>query len=69
MSIKGKRVAFLGAGNMGEALIKGLTQAGLVPATAISASDARADRLADIAKQYGIQHVKDNVARWTAASS
>ncbi len=62
MSIKGKRVAFLGAGNMGEALIKGLTQAGLVPATAISASDARADRLADIAKQYGIQHVKDNVA-------
>ena len=31
MSIKGKRVAFLGAGNMGEALIKGLTQTGLVP--------------------------------------
>ncbi len=62
MSIKGKRVAFLGAGNMGEALIKGLTQTGLVPAKTISASDARADRLADIAKQYGIQHVKDNVA-------
>ena len=62
MSIKGKRVAFLGAGNMGEALIKGLTQTGLVPAKAISASDARADRLADIAKQYSIQHVKDNVA-------
>ena len=62
MSIKGKRVAFLGAGNMGEALIKGLTQTGLVPAKIISASDARADRLADIAKQYGIQHVKDNVA-------
>ena len=41
MSIKGRRVAFLGAGNMGEALIKGLAQAGLVPAGAISASDPR----------------------------
>ena len=38
MSIKGKRVAFLGAGNMGEALIKGLTQGGLVPAGSISAA-------------------------------
>ena len=45
MSIKGKRVAFLGAGNMGEALIKGLTQTGLVPAGSITASDPRADHL------------------------
>ena len=57
MSIKGRRVAFLGAGNMGEALIKGLAQAGLVPAGAISASDPRGDHLAQVAKRYGIRVV------------
>ena len=62
MSIKGKRVAFLGAGNMGEALIKGLAQAGLVPAGAISASDPRADHLEQVAKRYGIRAVADNTA-------
>ena len=62
MSIKGKRVAFLGAGNMGEALIKGLAQAGLVPAGAISASDPRGDHLVQVAKRYGIRAVADNTA-------
>ena len=62
MSIKGKRVAFLGAGNMGEALIKGLAQAGLVPAGSISASDPRADHLAQVAHRYGIRAVADNSA-------
>jgi len=60
VSIKGKRVAFLGAGNMGEALIKGLTQAGLVPAGSIAASDPRGEHLAEIARRYGIQAVADN---------
>jgi len=45
VSIKDKRVGFLGAGNMGEAIIKGLLQTGLVPASAIAATDVRADRL------------------------
>jgi pyrroline-5-carboxylate reductase len=62
VSIKGKRVAFLGAGNMGEALIKGLAQAGLVPAGAISASDPRGDHLVQVAKRYGIRAVADNTA-------
>ena len=62
MSIKGKRVAFLGAGNMGEALIKGLAQAGLVPTGSISASDPRADHLAQVAHRYGIRAVADNSA-------
>ena len=34
MTIKGKKVGFVGAGNMGEALIKGLLAASLVPAEA-----------------------------------
>jgi pyrroline-5-carboxylate reductase len=62
VSIKGKRVAFLGAGNMGEALIKGLTQAGLVPTGSITASDPRADHLGQIAKRYGIKAIADNAA-------
>ena len=60
MSIKGKRVGFLGAGNMGEAMIKGLLQAGLVPVTDVAATDARPDRLAEIARQYGIRPVASN---------
>ena len=55
MSIKDKKVGFLGAGNMGEALIKGLLQTGLVPAASIAATDVRADRLQQLVKQYGIR--------------
>ena len=62
MSIKGRRVAFLGAGNMGEALIKGLTQTGLVPAGSITASDPRADHLGQVAKRHGIRAMADNAA-------
>lgn len=60
MSIKGKRLGFLGAGNMGEALIKGVLQAGLLPAASITASDAKAERLAQITRAYGIRGTADN---------
>jgi pyrroline-5-carboxylate reductase len=62
MTIKEKTVGFLGAGNMGEAMIKGLTQVGLVPAASIAATDARPDRLDQIARQYGIRASADNRA-------
>lgn len=45
---------------MGEAMIKGLLQAGLVPAEAIAATDVRADHLGQIAGRYGIRAVADN---------
>jgi pyrroline-5-carboxylate reductase len=60
MSIKGKRVGFLGSGNMGEALIRGLVQAGLVEPASIAASDVRRDRLAQMERQYGIRTTPDN---------
>jgi len=60
VSIKDKRVGFLGAGNMGEAIIKGLLQTGLVPASAIAATDVRADRLQQLASQYGIGAASSN---------
>ncbi len=62
MTIKEKKVGFLGAGNMGEAMIKGLTQVGLVPAASIAATDARPDRLDQIARQYGIRGSANNRA-------
>jgi pyrroline-5-carboxylate reductase len=61
MSVKGKRIGFLGCGNMGEALVKGLVQANVVPATALMVSDTRADRLADLDRRYGVRVAKDNV--------
>jgi pyrroline-5-carboxylate reductase len=60
VSIKDKKVGFLGSGNMGEAIIKGLLQTGLVPATSITATDVRADRLEQMAKQYGVRAAASN---------
>jgi pyrroline-5-carboxylate reductase len=62
MSVKGKRVGFIGSGNMGEALIKGLLEATVVPADAIYASDVRTERLKELDRVYGIQVVPDNEA-------
>ena len=62
MSIKGKKVGFLGAGNMGEAIIKGLLRTGLVPAPGIGATDVRPERLGQVAREYGIRAAPDNAA-------
>jgi pyrroline-5-carboxylate reductase len=61
VSVKGKRIGFLGCGNMGEALVKGLVEASVVSAGALMASDTRTDRLADLDRRYGIRVAKDNV--------
>jgi len=60
MTIKGKKVGFVGAGNMGEALIKGLTEANLVPPEAIYATDVRLERMRELDRQYGIQVASNN---------
>src|SRR5687767_2324556 len=60
MALKDKRVGFLGSGNMGEALIKGLVAAHAVEARAIHATDVREEHVRDIAKRYGITVAPDN---------
>lgn len=60
MSVKGKKVGFLGAGNMGEAMIRGLLKAGIVPAEDIFVTDVRLDRLQQLGKLYGIHTLSDN---------
>ena len=60
MTIKGRKVGFVGAGNMGEALVKGLLAANLVPAEAVYATDVRLERLKELDRQYGVQVAAGN---------
>src|SRR2546430_183830 len=62
VSVKGKKVGFVGAGNMGEALIRGLVESNLVPADTILVADVRADRVRQLADQYGLRAVSGNAA-------
>lgn len=61
MSVKGKKIGFLGGGNMGEALIRGLLKTGLIPPEHLFVADIRLDRLEDLARLYGIHTLSDNV--------
>ena len=61
MSLKNKTIAFLGAGNMGEALIRGLLTAKTVTPSQIVATDVRPERLGELAKTFGIRTTDDNV--------
>lgn len=56
-----ERIAFLGAGNMAEALIKGIIDAKLVEPTNVIATDIRADRLKYIADKTRVSVSPDNV--------
>jgi len=60
VSVKGKRVGFIGGGNMGEALIRGLVGANLVKPGLITATDVRADRAKQLAQQFGVTAHSDN---------
>jgi pyrroline-5-carboxylate reductase len=62
MSVHDKRVGFVGGGNMGEALIKGLVRADVVAPKSISAADVRPERLAELERQYGVRVGQDNRA-------
>ncbi len=61
MSIRDKRIGFVGAGNMGEAMVRGLTKTGLMPVGHLLMTDVRGDRLEDLKRLYGIVIVPDNV--------
>ena len=57
-----KTIGFLGAGNMAEALIRGLLQGGVVTPDRILASGPRPERLAELVETYKITTSADNVA-------
>ncbi|HSN89990.1 MAG TPA: NAD(P)-binding domain-containing protein, partial [Anaeromyxobacteraceae bacterium] len=58
----GKKIAFLGTGNMAEALVKGLLRAGIADASEIVCSEPRAERREEIAGRYGVKAVAENLA-------
>jgi pyrroline-5-carboxylate reductase len=60
VSVKGKKVGFLGGGNMGEALIRGLAKTGLIPPESLFVADVRLDRLEWLARTYGLHTLSDN---------
>lgn len=59
-TLDGARLAFVGTGIMGEAMIKGLLAKELVPPQAISGSDPRMERGLELAQRYGIHCTTDN---------
>jgi pyrroline-5-carboxylate reductase len=58
----GKRLAFIGGGNMAEALLRGILTAKRVRAAEVIATDVREDRLAYLRSTYGIEVTTDNAA-------
>jgi len=52
-----RRIAVIGVGNMGEALVRGIVRAALVPAASVVACDARSDVAERLAGELGISHV------------
>src|SRR5712691_9323873 len=61
-----RRVAFLGGGNMGEALISGLIRSGGRGAEEIMVTNRREERARELAGKYGVAATLDNpeAARW-----
>lgn len=64
---KGKKFAFLGAGNMGQALIKGLLAASLAEPSNITATDTDDQKLQSLSREEGIVTTGDNSAAVSAS--
>ncbi|GAB4509792.1 MAG: pyrroline-5-carboxylate reductase [Anaerolineae bacterium] len=60
MSLENKRLAFIGSGVMGEAMMKGLLHQELIDPRRVIASDPHEDRLNQLAERYGIQVTLEN---------
>lgn len=58
--MKTKTLGFIGAGNMAEALVKGLVHAQVMPPANILVSDVKAERLAHFASEHGVKTTQDN---------
>jgi pyrroline-5-carboxylate reductase len=59
---QGNKVALVGSGAMGEAIVKVLLDKELIVSQQLVATDAIPDRCTDIAARYGIQTTTDNAA-------
>ncbi|MBN1876341.1 MAG: pyrroline-5-carboxylate reductase [Anaerolineae bacterium] len=55
-------IAIIGAGTMGEALLKGLLRQGVISPQAIIASEPRLERLEALTQHYGIRGTQENAS-------
>ncbi len=60
-------IAFIGSGNMGEAMIHGLVKQNLVQAEQVIAADPHVERLEELAERYGIRYTTNNLEAATQA--
>lgn len=60
MSLDGQTIAFIGAGVMAEAMIKGLLKQGLVTAEQIVAADPHQPRGKELVERYGLRFTTEN---------
>jgi pyrroline-5-carboxylate reductase len=67
VSLQNKTIAFIGAGNMGEALIRGLLAGQAIAASHIIATDVRAERRDFLVKTFGVRAIDDNIEAVKAA--
>jgi pyrroline-5-carboxylate reductase len=58
----GKKIAFLGSGNMAEALVKGLLAAGTAAKDEIVCAEPRPERREELQARYGIAAIASNTA-------
>jgi pyrroline-5-carboxylate reductase len=65
--MRGRKIGFLGGGNMAGALIRGLLHSHTVSADQIRASDVKDERLAELREKFGIETTSDNedLVRWS----
>ena len=66
MTMHGRKIGFIGGGNMAAALIRGLLHSATMVADQIRASDVKAARLVEIHEKYAIETSTDNdeIVRW-----
>jgi pyrroline-5-carboxylate reductase len=55
-----KKIGFIGAGNMGEALVKGLLSAGMFSPGSVLISDSNSKRAGELVKAYRVRRAADN---------
>ncbi len=65
--LESKRIAFIGAGSMAEALIRGLLKAGVTVPTSIVATGRRQERLEELKQNYEVEVTLDNASAVSAA--
>jgi pyrroline-5-carboxylate reductase len=61
MALENMTIGFIGAGNMAEALIGAVLDAGLCPPDRVICADVRAERLRELSQRFGLRTCADNI--------